>query len=199
MPPTGGGIDLTLPQEDWEEFFFYHVCLHGILSLAWLMRSRGVSRGWRERIQKSLPLLRGVSFHVGVKGEDVLRALGLVAGGSLQLVGMALCRELSACDIEEILKLLHATCPGREVDITGCSAQVILRALSIRALSTLGASPLHVHKRLMALAGGSAGALSLPSSTPSRSECDCFSTQRLPLPRRRFSRWLQRPAMPATK
>ena len=72
MPPTGGGIDLTLPQEDWEEFFFYHVCLHGILSLAWLMRSRGVSRGWRERIQKSLPLLRGVSFHVGVKGEDVL-------------------------------------------------------------------------------------------------------------------------------
>ena len=47
-------------------------------------------------------------------------ALGLVAGGSLQLVGMALCRELSACDIEEILKLLDATCPGvREVDITG--------------------------------------------------------------------------------
>ena len=104
----------------------YHVCLHGILSLAWLMRSRGVSRGWRERIQKSLPLLRGVSFHVGVKGEDVLRALGLVAGGSLQLVGMALCRELSACDIEEILKLLDATCPGvREVGITGCSDEVM--------------------------------------------------------------------------
>ena len=157
MPPTGGGIDLTLPQEEWEEFFFYHVCLHGILSLAWLMRSRGVSRGWRERIQKSLPLLRGVSFHVGVKGEDVLRALGLVAGGSLQLVGMALCRELSACDIEEILKLLDATCPGvREVDITGCSDEVILRALAVRALSTLGASPLHMHARLLELAAGTA-------------------------------------------
>ena len=157
MPPTGGGIDLTLPQEEWEEFFFYHVCLHGILSLAWLMRSRGVSRGWRERIHKSLPLLRGVSFHVGVKGEDVLRALGLVAGGSLQLVGMALCRELSACDIEEILKLLDATCPGvREVDITGCSDEVILRALAVRALSTLGASPLLVHARLLELAAGTA-------------------------------------------
>jgi hypothetical protein len=64
MPLTGGGIiDLTLPEKEWEEFFFYHVCLQGILSLAWLMRSRGVSRGWRERIHKSLPLLRGVSFH----------------------------------------------------------------------------------------------------------------------------------------
>jgi len=110
MPPTGVGIDLALPEKEWEEFLFYHVCLHGILSLAWLMRSRGVSRGWRERIHKTLPLLRGVSFHVGVKGEDVLRALGLVAGGSLQLVGMAICRELSACDIEEILKFLDATC-----------------------------------------------------------------------------------------
>jgi hypothetical protein len=39
---------------------------------------------------------------------------------------MALCRELSACDIEEILKLLDATCPGvREVDITGCSDEVL--------------------------------------------------------------------------
>ncbi len=42
------------------------------------------------------------------------------------MVGMALCRELSACDIEEILKLLDATCPGvREVDITGCSDEVL--------------------------------------------------------------------------
>jgi hypothetical protein len=101
-------------------------------------------------------LLRGISFHVGVTGEDVLRALGLVAVGSLQVVGMAICRELSARDIEEILKLLHATCPEvREVDITGCHDPVILRALSVRALSTLGASPLHVHECLMELAGGS--------------------------------------------
>jgi ankyrin repeat protein len=158
MPRTGGGIVLTpLPEKEWEEFFFYHVCLHEILSLAWLMRSRGVSRGWRERIHRSLPLLRGVSFHVSVKGEDVLRALGLVAGGSLQLVGMALCRELSACDIEEILKVLDATCPGvREVDITGCSDEVMLRALAVRALSTLGASPLLVHARLLELAAGTA-------------------------------------------
>jgi ankyrin repeat protein len=179
MPPTGVGVALApLPENEWEfpelslELFFLHSCEHGILSLAWLMRWRGVSRGWRENIHKSLPLLRGVSFHVGVTGEDVLRALGLVAGGSLlggggegtpakvsrlQVVGLALCGELSARDMGEILKLLDTTCPGvREVDITGCSDQVILRALSVRALSTLGASPLHVHTRLMELAAGSA-------------------------------------------
>jgi hypothetical protein len=146
MPPTGGGIVLApLPEKEWEEFFFYHVCLHGILSLAWLMRSRGVSRGWRERIHKSLPLLRGVSFHVGVTGEDVLRALGLVAGGSLQVVGMALCWELSACDIQEILKLFDATCPGvREVDITGCSDEVILNADIYTYVHTLS----HTHWRI---------------------------------------------------
>ena len=158
MPPTGGGVALApLPKKEWEEFFFDHMCLHGILSLSCLMLWRVVSLGWREKIHKSLPLLRGVSFHVCVTGEDVLRALGLIAGGKLQVVGLALCRGLSARDIEKILKLLDATCPGvREVDITACSDEVILRALSVRALSTLGASPLHVHARLLELAAGTA-------------------------------------------
>ena len=73
------------------------------------------------------------------------------------MVGLALCRKLSARDVEEILKLLDATCPGvREVDITGCSDEVILRALAVCALSTLGASPLHMHARLLELAAGTA-------------------------------------------
>jgi hypothetical protein len=64
---------------------------------------------------------------------------------------------LSARDVEEILKLLDATCSGvREVDITGCSDEVILRALAVRALSTLGPSPLHMHARLLELAAGTA-------------------------------------------
>ena len=92
-----------------------------------------------------MPLLRVVSFHVGVTGEDVLRALGLVAGGSLQVVGMALCWELSACDIQEILKLFDATCPGvREVDITGCSDEVILNADIYTYVHTLS----HTHWRI---------------------------------------------------
>jgi hypothetical protein len=84
---------------------------------------------------------------------------------------MARCRNLIARDIEEILKLLHTTCPEvRELDITGCSDQVILRALSVRALSTLGASPMHVHERLMepapALAGREWPLLFRPPSPP---------------------------------
>ena len=42
------------------------------------------------------------------------------------------------------------------MDITGCSDEVILRALAVRALSTLGASPLHMHARLLELAAGTA-------------------------------------------
>ena len=66
MQPTGVGVALApLPENEWElsemsqEFFFLHSCEHGILSLACLMRWRGVSRGWREKIHKSLPLLPG--------------------------------------------------------------------------------------------------------------------------------------------
>ena len=42
------------------------------------------------------------------------------------------------------------------MDITGCSDEVMLRALAVRALSTLGASPLLVHARLLELAAGTA-------------------------------------------
>ena len=132
-------------------------CELGLLELKILLKCRVVSREWRGALDHALRLLRRVSFPVSVTGEGAKRTLGLVAGGNLHVVGLALCRELSARDIEEILKLLHATCPGvREVDITGCSDEVILRALSVRALSTLGASPLHVHTFLMELAAGCA-------------------------------------------
>ena len=86
-----------------------------------LLQCRRVSREWRGALNNALPLLRRVSFPVGVTGEGVKRTLGLVAGVNLQVVGMALCRELSASDIEATMKLLHATCPGvREVDRGHC-------------------------------------------------------------------------------
>ena len=120
------------------------------------MQCRGVSREWRGALNHALPLLCLVSFPVCVTGEGVQLTLGLVAGGSLQVVGMVMCLEMSSCDIEEILKLLHATCQDvREVDITWCIDQVILRALSMSSLSTFCASPLDVHAHLMVLVRGS--------------------------------------------
>ena len=91
-----------------------------LLDLEVLVRCRRVSQEWRGALNHALSLLHRVSFPVGVTGEGVKRTIGLVAGRNLQFVGLVRCRELSARDIEEILKLLHATCPGvREVVITG--------------------------------------------------------------------------------
>ena len=164
MPPKGGckkrrggrGIALPcLPPGEWEEIFFNHMCCHGKEPLARLMHWRAVSRGWRVPLHKSLPMMHRISFPASVTGEDVLRVLGLVAGGNLRLVDMRQCRKLIPSAIEEILHRLHATCPAViEVDITGCSDQVVLRALSVRALSTFGASALDVHAQLMVLAEG---------------------------------------------
>ena len=148
---AGGG------KKTWVDILCDNLCELGSLELKILLKCRVVSREWRGALDRALPLLRLVSFPIGVTGEGAKRTLGLVAGGNLRVVGLALCRKLSARDVEEILKLLDATCPGvREVDITGCSDEVILRALAVRALSTLGASPLHMHARLLELAAGTA-------------------------------------------
>ena len=148
---AGGG------KKTWVDILCDNLCELGSLELKILLKCRVVSREWLGALDRALPLLRLVSFPIGVTGEGAKRTLGLVAGGNLRVVGLALCRKLSARDVEEILKLLDATCPGvREVDITGCSDEVMLRALAVRALSTLGASPLHMHARLLELAAGTA-------------------------------------------
>ena len=195
---------LTVECEDaktWVGINFDHLCALGLLELELkvLLRCRRVSRGWRGALNHALPLLRLVSFPVSVTGEGAKRTLGLVAGGNLQSVSLALCRELSARDIEEILKLLHATCPGvREVDITGCSDEAILRALAVCAMSTLGdsplgASPLRVHECLMALAGGSARSKARPAASTAISETD-MQRSRLPGGRRNRQTALHRVA-----
>ena len=82
LPHAGGG------KKTWDllcDIF----CALGLLDLEVLLRCRGVSRDWRGAMNHALPLLRRVSFPVGVTGEGVKRTLGLVAGGNLRLVGMA--------------------------------------------------------------------------------------------------------------
>jgi hypothetical protein len=117
---AGGG------KKTWVDILCDNLCELGSLELKILLQCRVVSREWLGALDRALPLLRLVSFPIGVTGEGAKRTLGLVAGGNLRVVGLALCRKLSARDVEEILKLLDATCPGvREVDITGCSDEVI--------------------------------------------------------------------------
>ncbi len=45
---------------------------------------------FRVQLDRALPLLRLVSFPIGVTGEGAKRTLGLVAGGNLRVVGLAL-------------------------------------------------------------------------------------------------------------
>jgi len=99
-----------------------------MLSLAWLMRWRGVSREWREKIHKSLPLLRRVSFPVGVTGGDVLRALDLVAGGNINIVDLRGCSVIRAEHMAWIVALVREKSPGAtEINIEGCSDWAVVR------------------------------------------------------------------------
>ena len=133
MQPTGVGVALApLPENEWElsemsqEFFFLHSCEHGILSLACLMRWRGVSRGWREKIHKSLPLLPGavvdatddegntpllIASMRGLRGVvELLLAAGANVAAKNEAGNTAVERAQNAQTIE-VLKAAGATMP----------------------------------------------------------------------------------------
>jgi len=100
MQTVAGGGEKT-----WVDILCDNLCELGSLELKILLQCRVVSREWLGALDRALPLLRLVSFPIGVTGEGAKRTLGLVAGGNLRVVGLALCRKLSARDVEEILKL----------------------------------------------------------------------------------------------
>ena len=69
--------------------FFEFLFLHGPVDVDLVMRWRRVSREWMDALNHASPLLRQVSFPVGMTGEDVLRALDLVAaGGNINIVAL---------------------------------------------------------------------------------------------------------------
>jgi hypothetical protein len=155
----GTTMDTVAPSgcKTWVDICFEHLCLQGLVDFVFLIRWCRVSREWMDALQRALRLMQQVSFPGGVTGEDALRALGLVAGGSVRFLRMRQCRNLIPSDIEEILHRLHATCLAvMEVDVTGCRDDVVLRALAVRTISMFGGSPLDVRAQLMGLAQGKA-------------------------------------------
>ena len=144
--PAGGTGARQSGQEGWEIFLFEHLSLHGRVPVACLMLWRRVSRGWRDALHRALPMLFQISFPDHVTGADVVAVLKRVAGQGLRMVALRGCRKLIASAMEEILDRLHATCPEViEVDITGCSDQAVLRALSVRARSMFGDVQTQLH------------------------------------------------------
>ena len=128
--------------------------LHGG-GICFLLRARGVSRAWREAIDKALPLLARIAFPVHVTGPDVVAVLMRAAGTSLKTVCFEGCRQLSGADIGCIIQCL-ARCPAvMEVNITGCREEVIVRALAVGAKKAVGAiSPADLRALLLEQAEG---------------------------------------------
>ena len=128
----------------------------GVLSLRALLRCGRVSRRWREAVLAALPTLRAVDFRgceTRITGPDVLAVLARVAGANLTAVNLARCQRLGAADVEKILACVAATCPRvAAIDVTGCRARSVIRAVAVRARDALAAaSPLDLYVLLEAL------------------------------------------------
>ena len=81
--PAGG-------KKTWVNVFFEHLFLHWLVDVDLVVRLRRVSLEWMDSLNHALPLLRHVSFPAGITGEDVLRALGLVAaGGNIKIIALS--------------------------------------------------------------------------------------------------------------
>ena len=138
------------------EIKFAHSAQCGLLSFGILARCSTVSRRWRDAVDDAHRMLvyldfRGHETHV--TGGVVRRALERIAGPSLRSVGLANCRGISGAEAEEILDRLAATCPKVEqMDVTGCTLEVVIRAFAVRTRHVLSAaSPLELYGRINAL------------------------------------------------
>ncbi len=65
VAPAGG-------KKTWVNVFFEHLFLHGPVDVDLVMRWRMVSREWMDALNHALPLLRKVSFPVGITGDSKL-------------------------------------------------------------------------------------------------------------------------------
>ena len=142
---------------DWAEKFFSHTSEQGILHYCHLSRCCAVSKSFRDAVNTALRLVRTLAFDGGFDeeeddeedrerrctGEDVLRALGRVSGQNLRVVDLRGCSLISDQHMDLIVACVRVECPGvTEINLEGCSATAILRAVAVRAQQVFGtASP----------------------------------------------------------
>jgi hypothetical protein len=66
-------------------------------------------------------------------------ALSRVASENLRLVSLSGCHNMSAGGVEEILQYISVTCSSvKEIDVTACSSEAVLRAVAVRARAACG-------------------------------------------------------------
>jgi hypothetical protein len=126
-----------------------------LVSFADLSRCCAVSRPWRMSLLNDyFPMLSILSFdkQSEAKEADVLRALGRVKSPHLRLVDLKGCCKISASGMEDILRFVDSCGGVKEVDITACSAEAVLRAVAVGTQTVCGLdSPLELYKYLKVL------------------------------------------------
>jgi hypothetical protein len=110
-----------------------------------------VSKTWRRvslNALKTAPQLILSGFGGSVTDEVVRLALLRVASENLRLVDLSGCHNISPGGMEDILQYTE-TCSGlKEIDVTECSNEAVLRAVTIRARAVCGvrsALDLYIH------------------------------------------------------
>jgi ankyrin repeat protein len=103
-----------------------------------------VSPTWRRvslNALKSAHELNLSGFAESVTDGVVRLALVRVTSENLRVVNLTGCHRISAGGMENILQYIAVTCSGvKEVDVTACSNETVLRAVATRARAALGAS-----------------------------------------------------------
>ena len=100
-----------------------------------------VSKTWRRvslHALKMAPQLILSGFPESTDRE-VRLALSRVASENLKQVDLSFCHKISAGGMEDILQYMAETCSSvKEVDVTACSNEAVLRAVAIRARAVCG-------------------------------------------------------------
>ena len=94
-----------------------------------------------DALKRAVRLMQQVSLPRGVTGEEELRALGLVAGGNINIVDLRGCSLISAEHMASIVALVRKECPGAmEINIEGCIDWEVVRAVAECVAETFGIS-----------------------------------------------------------
>jgi hypothetical protein len=93
------------------------------------------------------------AFAESVTDGVVRLALVRVTSENLRLVNLSGCHNISAGGMEDFLQYLADKCPGvKEVDVTACSNEAVLRAVAIRVRAVCGVhSALDLYTHLKSL------------------------------------------------
>jgi hypothetical protein len=123
-----------------------------------------VSKTWRRVSRNSLKTAHRLNlsgFAEYVTDGVVRLALVRVASENLRVVNLSGCHNISPGGMEDILQYICGTCCGvKEVDVTACSNETILRAVATRARAALAPSALDLFALLRSGEGGKRYSLS---------------------------------------